>query len=86
MFHAGTQVNESGDLLTSGGRVISIAAQRSNLKLALDACYTNIPRISFEGMVYRRDIGYRALPKNVCRLGVLGSTRGTDLQVFKYSL
>jgi phosphoribosylamine--glycine ligase len=57
VFHAGTSKSESGDLITSGGRVLGITAAASTLDGALENCYRAIDKISWEGMQYRRDIG-----------------------------
>ncbi|KAH9944173.1 aminoimidazole ribonucleotide synthetase [Epithele typhae] len=59
-FHAGT-VDDNGKILTSGGRVICVTAYAPTLREALDSAYAGVQKISFEGMVYRRDIAHRAL-------------------------
>ena len=60
VFHAGTQ-RSNGDLVTSGGRVLGVTSTGSDLKQAVEKVYSNISRIQFEGMHYRRDIAKRAL-------------------------
>ena len=60
VFHAGTTVKD-GSLVTAGGRVLGVTAADSTLRGALDKAYAALREISFEGMVYRRDIGHRAL-------------------------
>ncbi|MDQ3712224.1 MAG: phosphoribosylamine--glycine ligase [Acidobacteriota bacterium] len=57
IFHAGTAMNENGDFITAGGRVLGITATAENLKEALQKTYQAIGEISFDGMQYRRDIG-----------------------------
>jgi len=60
VFHAGTTM--AGDqLVTAGGRVLGVTALGSDYKDALDRCYAAAEKIQFEGMYYRRDIGWRAL-------------------------
>jgi phosphoribosylamine--glycine ligase len=60
IYHAGTAAK--GDtLVTSGGRVLVTAAKGATLEEALASCYEAMGRISFDGMVYRKDIGHRAL-------------------------
>jgi len=60
VFHAGTR--RDGDaLVTSGGRVLSVTASGASLKEALDQAYRGVAAINFEGAVYRRDIGAKAL-------------------------
>jgi phosphoribosylamine--glycine ligase len=60
VFHAGTK-KENGQLVTSGGRVLSISAVGSTLKEALDTAYKGVEKIHFDGMYFRRDIGAKAL-------------------------
>ncbi|MEJ5361946.1 MAG: phosphoribosylamine--glycine ligase [Spirochaetota bacterium] len=62
VFHAGTK--RDGQLLTSGGRVLNITAIADSLEEAYHKVYDAIPSVSFEGMHYRKDIGFRALKKN----------------------
>ncbi len=62
IFHAGTTL-EGGQYRTSGGRVLGVAATGATLEEALGSVYEAMGRISFDGMVYRRDIGHRALKK-----------------------
>jgi phosphoribosylamine---glycine ligase len=62
VFHAGTTLDGS-EYRTSGGRVLGVTAASATLEEALASAYEAMGRISFEGMVYRRDIGHRALKK-----------------------
>ena len=61
VFQAGTKHSLDGDLVTAGGRVLGVTARGANLKTALDNVYAAIGRIHFEGMHYRKDIGFRGL-------------------------
>jgi phosphoribosylamine--glycine ligase len=56
LFHAGTRINPEGDILTSGGRVLTVTATGKDLKEAREKVYKNIPRIKFERCYYRKDI------------------------------
>ena len=57
VFHAGTKIGtEPGQVLTNGGRVLTIVATGRTLAEAREKVYNNIPRIHFEGCHYRRDI------------------------------
>jgi phosphoribosylamine---glycine ligase len=58
VFHAGTKL-ESKELLTDGGRVLNVTGIGENFQQALAQAYTGVAKIQFEGMYYRRDIGYR---------------------------
>ena len=60
VFHAGTQLHD-GRILTSGGRVLAVTAAGADLPEALARVYHAMERISFDGMHFRRDIGWRAL-------------------------
>ena len=56
-FHAGTKLQD-GKVVTSGGRVIAISSYGSDFKEALKKSYNSISKVSFEGMNYRKDIGF----------------------------
>jgi len=56
VFQAGTRV-ETGQILTNGGRVLTVVATGSTITEAREKVYNNISRIHFEGCHYRRDIG-----------------------------
>jgi phosphoribosylamine--glycine ligase len=60
VFHAGTTL-VGRQLLTAGGRVLGVTAAADSLEQALSRVYQAMAEISFEGIYYRRDIGYRAL-------------------------
>ncbi len=60
VFHSGTR-HEGGKLLTNGGRVLNVVASGSDLRSAIDNCYREVEKISFENAVYRRDIGAKGL-------------------------
>jgi phosphoribosylamine---glycine ligase len=57
VFHAGTK-EEAGQLLTNGGRVITVTALRPTMHEATAASRTVVEQIQFEGRYYRRDIGW----------------------------
>ncbi|WP_439589489.1 phosphoribosylamine--glycine ligase [Hydrogenophaga sp.] len=60
VFHAGTaQVDEQ--VQVSGGRVLCVTALATSVAQARERAYEAIGSIGFDGMQYRRDIGYRAL-------------------------
>ncbi len=67
VFHSGTAAKD-GAIVTAGGRVLGVTASAaqptasgSTLQAALGHAYAALRKISFEGMQYRRDIGWRAL-------------------------
>lgn len=59
VFHAGTKVNSSGEVVTAGGRVLGVTARAANLGEATNRAYKAVEKISFDGMQFRRDIGLR---------------------------
>jgi phosphoribosylamine--glycine ligase len=62
VFHAGTQ--QAGDsLVTQGGRVLCVSALGDSIADAIAAAYAGVDQISWEGMVCRRDIGWRAIDR-----------------------
>lgn len=60
VFHAGTTVVD-GCLRTAGGRVLGVTALGESVAQAQRAAYGAVDKISWEGMQYRTDIGYRAI-------------------------
>ncbi len=59
VFHAGTTVDKSDNTITSGGRVLSIVAQGESFDEAFELAYSNLKKIKFDGMHFRKDIGYQ---------------------------
>ncbi|MCK9929981.1 phosphoribosylamine--glycine ligase [Frankia sp. Mgl5] len=57
VLHAGTRRDEQGQVVASGGRVLSVTAIGSNLESARGSAYEAISRISLDGAHYRTDIG-----------------------------
>ncbi|MEP2690281.1 phosphoribosylamine--glycine ligase [Maribacter dokdonensis] len=57
VFHAGTTLKE-GKVVTNGGRVMAITSFGSDFKTALSKSYENVAKLSFEGMNYRKDLGF----------------------------
>ncbi|MGF1498640.1 MAG: phosphoribosylamine--glycine ligase [Elainellaceae cyanobacterium] len=63
VFHAGTQLRQQ-QLLSDGGRVLGVTALGETFAGAIAHAYQAIDCIQFEGMYYRRDIGYRVLQES----------------------
>jgi phosphoribosylamine--glycine ligase len=63
VFHAGT-IEKNGEILTNGGRVLCITALGDTVKIAQRRAYETLDGIQFEGMQYRKDIGYRAIKRS----------------------
>ena len=60
VFHAGTTLKD-GQIMTAGGRVLCVTVLADSVKQAQQRAYELTQKIQFEGMQYRRDIGFRAL-------------------------
>lgn len=56
VFHAGTAL-EGGKTVTSGGRILSVAAYGASFSEAREKAYSAVQKISFKGMQFRKDIG-----------------------------
>jgi phosphoribosylamine--glycine ligase len=62
VFHAGT-AEQDGQVVTNGGRVLCVTALGENVKLAQKRSYEVLTQIDWDGMQYRKDIGYRAISR-----------------------
>ncbi len=62
VFHAGTRV-QSGRVVTSGGRVLCAVGLGSTVSAAQAEAYALVEAISWSGVQYRRDVGYRAIAR-----------------------
>jgi len=60
VFHAGT-TEQDGKVLTSGGRVLCVTALGDSVRQAQQKAYAAVAGVQFDGMQYRKDIGYRAI-------------------------
>jgi phosphoribosylamine--glycine ligase len=60
VFHAGTG-RRDGQLVTSGGRVLTVVGRGPSFSAAIDTAYRAASHIHFGGMQFRRDIGRKAL-------------------------
>ena len=59
-FYAGVR-KEGKRLFTDGGRVLGITATGKDLRRAIGRAYQAVQKIHFEGVYYRRDIGFKGL-------------------------
>ena len=57
VFHAGAK-NDGDKIVTSGGRVVAVTAFGNDYKAALSKSYQAVSKITFQGMNYRRDLGF----------------------------
>ena len=61
VFHAGTRLDAQGRAVSAGGRVLTVCALGQDVAAAQRQAYEAARRIHFDGMFFRRDIGYRAI-------------------------
>ena len=59
IFHAGTK-KQKDRVYTNGGRVLGVTAKDISMEKAIQKAYSAVDKIRFEGMQYRKDIGYKA--------------------------
>jgi phosphoribosylamine---glycine ligase len=58
VFHAGTKSDDEGHVLTNGGRVLCVTAYGESVEEAITLSKNVLSKIDFDGMYYRKDIGY----------------------------
>ncbi len=57
VFHSGTTLNNH-EIITNGGRVLAVSSSGKNITEAVKTSVETLNNISFEGIYYRKDIGY----------------------------
>ncbi|RKE20238.1 phosphoribosylamine--glycine ligase [Streptomyces sp. TLI_171] len=60
VLHAGTRAGADGEVLTAGGRVLSVTATGTDLAEARAKAYAGVAKISFKGSQHRTDIALKA--------------------------
>ena len=61
VFHAGTSKNETGDVISVGGRVLGVTASADTIAQAQKRAYDAVDRLDWPEGFCRRDIAWRAL-------------------------
>ena len=61
-FHAGTAFDDRGDIVTSGGRVLTLSARGSSFAEARETVYNAVEQVTFTDRQYRSDIALREIP------------------------
>ena len=61
VYHAGTKIDDNGNIVNAGGRVLGVTATGSTLPEALATAYEGVKSIDWKDVHYRKDIGQRAL-------------------------
>lgn len=57
VFHAGTALKDS-EIVSNGGRVLAFTSYADNFEDALKKSYSSIEKVKFDGMYFRKDIGF----------------------------
>ncbi len=63
VFHAGTRLDDDGNVVTSGGRVLCVCALGVTVAAAQHAAYAAMANIGWDGEFHRHDIGWRAIAR-----------------------
>mgnify|MGYP000387884966 CR=1 FL=1 len=58
-----TNANENGDIVTAGGRVLCVTALGNTIGEAQAKALELCQKVTFDGVQYRKDIGYRAIAR-----------------------
>jgi len=61
IYHSGTGRNDKGQLVTAGGRVLGVCCTADDLQTAIEKAYRAADQVKWDGMIYRKDIGKRAM-------------------------
>lgn len=63
VFHMGTKLNNYGELVTNGGRVLIVVTTHQELVLAAARATMACGRIAFNGAQFRTDIAHRGIAR-----------------------
>ncbi|MBM7621984.1 phosphoribosylamine--glycine ligase [Bacillus tianshenii] len=65
VFHAGTDRDEAGRLVTNGGRVLLVAAKDPSLETAQQKVYAELEKVKSDNLFHRKDIAHKAIAAGV---------------------
>lgn len=63
VFQAGTKLDEQGQVLSNGGRVLCVTALGDTVTQAQERAYQVVEQIHWDDVYYRKDIAYRAIAR-----------------------
>jgi phosphoribosylamine--glycine ligase len=63
IFHAGTQLDDKGNVVTAGGRVLCVTALGDSVTEAQQCAYALLKQVSWKDAYFRTDIAYRAIAR-----------------------
>ncbi|WP_341357272.1 phosphoribosylamine--glycine ligase [Rossellomorea sp. y25] len=61
VYHAGTELDDKGALVSNGGRVLLVASSAASVEEAQAKVYKELNKVEFNGLFYRSDIGKKAI-------------------------
>lgn len=64
VFHSGTTKDSANNIVTNGGRVLTVSSFGKDVPTALTKSYASVEKIDFEGKNYRKDIGLDLVKKD----------------------
>ena len=59
IFDSGTSLSKNGELVTNGGRVLSVVCQDKDFDMVFKKAYKNLKKIHFNGIYFSNDIGHQ---------------------------
>lgn len=74
VFHAGTRTTSEGGVVSDGGRVLGVTAVGDSIVEARRVAYEGVGRIEWDNSMYRTDIGWRAVEREVSKIDVQASS------------
>ncbi|WP_010322351.1 phosphoribosylamine--glycine ligase [Marinobacterium stanieri] len=63
VFHAGTKLDDQGQVVTAGGRVLCVTALGNSVTEAQQRAYELLKEVSWKDAYFRTDIAYRAIAR-----------------------
>ena len=63
IFHAGTRLDDNGQVVTAGGRVLCVTALGDSVTEAQQRAYELLKQVSWKDAYFRTDIAYRAIAR-----------------------
>ncbi|XP_014223027.1 trifunctional purine biosynthetic protein adenosine-3 [Trichogramma pretiosum] len=81
VFHSGTSISESQQILTNGGRVLIVVALAPSLALSAARATAAAGIINFDGKQYRTDIAHKGIARSILEYGTMTyKTSGVDIE------
>lgn len=81
VLHAGTALNDAGELIASGGRVLSVTSLGADLSQARERAYEGLSKISMSGGQFRTDIAASAARGEISGPGAASVSNTTQAAI-----